>query len=481
LIKKLGLHKAVVALALAAVLAVGCGDSGPSIEMPQGRSPVATPTATEGGRMLYVASDGDDAADGSAEHPWRTLQHAADSVVPGDTVVVQEGTYHEEVTLTCSGEVGQRITLRAAAGEAVILDGGGQLDDGFIIDAGISHVSLEGFQLTDYRGWTISLEGDNRDIVIAYVDSSSSDNGVHLTLGEHGKPEEGSVEDVLIRDSRFHHHRFAGIDCTPGPCNRLLIMNVQAHNNGAEADWAGDGIAVEMGEDIRIEGCQVYDNGGDGIDLNSRDSRPMSGIEVRGSQVWGNKRTGIKLWRGGTISGSVVHSMGSCGIDIAREGTYEVVNTLVARSGLDGDYGMVVAYPEDSEPQGPVSLRVRNSIFAFNYGGIYLGESVKLDEDYDLFFSRQDCEIEAVFSDREDGCFSRDDLSGGAWLRETGNGRHSLSADPLFVDPEGGDYHLRSESPARDAGDPEQGGTLDVDGNQRPSYGGVDIGPYEVP
>jgi len=258
-------------------------------------------------------------------------------------------------------------------------------------------------------------------------------------------------------------------------------MNVQADNNGAEADWAGDGIAVEMGEDIRIEGCQVYDNGGDGIDLNSRDSQPMSGIEVRGCQVWGNKRTGIKLWRGGTISDSVVHSMGSCGIDIAREGTYEVVNTLVARSGLDGDYGMVVAYPEDSEPQGPVSLRVRNSIFAFNYGGVYLGESVKLDEDYDLFFSREDCEIEAVFSDREDGCFGRDDLNGGAWLRETGNGRHSLAADPLFVDPEGGDYHLRSESPARDAGDPEQGGTLDMDGNRRPSNGGVDIGPYEVP
>ena len=481
MIKKLGSYRAVVALALAAVLAAGCGDNGPSVEMPEGGSPVASPTATEGGRMLYVASDGDDAADGSIEHPWRTLQHAADSVLPGDTVVVQEGTYHEEVMLTRSGEFGRRITLRAAAGEAVILDGGGQLDDGFIIDAGISHVSLEGFQLTDYRGWTISLEGDNRDIVIADIDSSDSDNGVHLTLGEHGKPEEGSVEDVLIRDSRFHHHRFAGIDCTPGPCNRLLIMNVQADNNGAEADWAGDGIAVEMGEDIRIEGCQVYDNGGDGIDLNSRDSQPMSGIEVRGCQVWGNKRTGIKLWRGGTISDSVVHSMGSCGIDIAREGTYEVVNTLVARSGLDGDYGMVVAYPEDSEPQGPVSLRVRNSIFAFNYGGVYLGESVKLDEDYDLFFSREDCEIEAVFSDREDGCFGRDDLNGGAWLRETGNGRHSLAADPLFVDPEGGDYHLRLESPARDAGDPEQGGTLDMDGNRRPSNGGVDIGPYEVP
>jgi hypothetical protein len=207
----------------------------------------------------------------------------------------------------------------------------------------------------------------------------------------------------------------------------------------------------------------------------------MSGIEVRGCQVWGNKRTGIKLWRGGTITDSLVHSTGSCGIDIAREGAYEIVNTLVAHSGLDGDYGVVVAYPEESGPQGPVALRVRNSIFAFNYGGIYLGENVELDEDYDLFFSREDCEIEAAFRDRQDGCFSRDDLVSGAWFRETGNGRHSLAADPQFVDADGSDYHLRPGSPARDAGDPQQGGMPDIEGNQRPSYGGVDLGPYEAP
>ncbi len=478
---KLAFQKAATLLVLAAVLAGGCGDGGSSVETPQGSSPIASLVATEGGRLLYVASHGDDADDGSVERPWRTLQHAADSALPGDTVVVQKGTYHEEVTLGRSGDPSSPITFRAAPGEAVVLDGGGQLDDAFTIDSGASHLTLEGFRLTDYRGWTISLEGSNRDIVIAGIDSSGSDVGVHLTLGEHGKPEKGPVEDVLISASDFHHHRFAGIDCTPGPCNRLRIINVRSHHNGAEADWAGDGIAVEMGEDIRIESCQVYENGGDGIDLNSRDGRPVSGIAVRNCQVWSSKRTGIKLWRGGTISDSLVHSTGSCGIDIAREGAYEIVNTLVAHSGLDGDYGVVVAYPEESVAEGPVALRIRNSIFAFNNGGIYLGENVKLDEDYDLFFSREDCEIEAAFSDREDGCFSRDDFASGAWFRETGNGRHSLAADPLFADAEGGDYHLRPHSPARDAGDPDQGGTLDMEDNQRPAYGGIAIGPYEAP
>jgi hypothetical protein len=40
----------------------------------------------------HVATTGDDAGAGTADAPWRTIQHAADSVAPGDTVVVHAGT-----------------------------------------------------------------------------------------------------------------------------------------------------------------------------------------------------------------------------------------------------------------------------------------------------------------------------------------------------------------------------------------------------
>jgi hypothetical protein len=481
LIEKACLSKSAILLALVAALAAACGGDGSPSETPEGGSPVASVVNTGGGRVLYVAPTGDDDAEGSAEHPWRTLQHAADAVLPGDTAVVKKGTYGEEVTLARSGEEGKPITFQASPGEEVTLDGGGEAGGAFTVESGTSHLRLEGFRLRDYRVWNISLEGSNRDIVIAGIDSSGGEVGIHMTLGEHGKPEQGPVEDVTIRDSEFHDQRFGGIDCTPGPCNGLRISNVRVYDNGPAGEWGADGIAVEMGEDIRIEGCQVYENGGDGIDLNSRDSGPVAGIEVRDCQVWDNKRNGIKLWRGGTITNSLVHSMGSAGIVLIREGTYEIQSTMVARSGLDGDYGVVAAYPEESEEApGPVTLRIRNSVFAFNNSGIYLGESVQLDEDYDLFFSRADCEIEAVFSDRQDGCYSRDEVAGGAWLRETSNGGHSLAADPRLVDTEGGDCHLRPESPARDAGDPEQSGTPDLEGNARPGGEGVDMGPYEA-
>ena len=51
-------------------------------------------------------------------------------------------------------------------------------------------------------------------------------------------------------------------------------------------------------------------------------------------------------------------------------------------------------------------------------------------------------------------------------------------ADPLFVAPATGDYHLQAGSPAVDAG-VDVGLTYDRDGNARPAGTAPDVGPYE--
>ena len=64
-----------------------------------------------GGHSFYVAPGGSDAADGSALHPWATIQQAADSVAPDDTVHVAPGTYDGAITTEASGTSTDRITF----------------------------------------------------------------------------------------------------------------------------------------------------------------------------------------------------------------------------------------------------------------------------------------------------------------------------------------------------------------------------------
>ena len=71
----------------------------------------------------FVATDGCDAADGSAAKPWRTIQRAADAVQAGDTVTIRGGVYREWVKPANAGRKDAPITYQAAKGEKVVVTG----------------------------------------------------------------------------------------------------------------------------------------------------------------------------------------------------------------------------------------------------------------------------------------------------------------------------------------------------------------------
>jgi hypothetical protein len=57
-------------------------------------------------------------------------------------------------------------------------------------------------------------------------------------------------------------------------------------------------------------------------------------------------------------------------------------------------------------------------------------------------------------------------------------GTPNIRGDPAFVDPDDGDYHIGSDSAARNAG-VNAGVTEDIDGDTRPQGSGYDIGADE--
>jgi hypothetical protein len=74
--------------------------------------------------VYYVSPSGYDGNSGqSVPQAFRTIGHCAQVVQPGDTCLLESGTYHETVTPATSGTDTQPITFTADAGAVPVIDG----------------------------------------------------------------------------------------------------------------------------------------------------------------------------------------------------------------------------------------------------------------------------------------------------------------------------------------------------------------------
>ncbi|MGE5295472.1 MAG: carbohydrate-binding protein, partial [Solirubrobacterales bacterium] len=76
------------------------------------------------GREYHVSTQGNDAGDGTASHPLRTISAAVQLAQSGDVILVREGVYRERVDPLRGGQSDQeRIVYQAAPGEKVVIKG----------------------------------------------------------------------------------------------------------------------------------------------------------------------------------------------------------------------------------------------------------------------------------------------------------------------------------------------------------------------
>jgi len=423
----------------------------------------------------WLATGGADGNPGDRAGPWMTLQHAAESIRPGDTLCVAAGTYpiKDGLDLTVSGTPEAPITL-TTLGAPVTLHGGVRLTKG------VSHVRLQGFAVTGFSTWGITVDGESADVVLSDLTVTGGEAGIHLTAGDSGQPPEyGPVRNITIEHSTVSGAAYTAVDCTPGPCDELTLRRLEVYGSGAATGFAGDGIAVERGSNLVVEDCFVHDNGGDGIDLNSRDvGAKMPGIVVRRNRVVGNGRNGIKVWAGGTVENNVIANSGSTAL-VLESGTYHVVNNTVASISSYDYLAMLGNY----DNQYPVELHLYNNIFYNDnaqMGGTlaFFPRLVTLHAGHNLYYNPFR-EEEVICADNlgQDACFGKQAINSGIWNSGSLQSEQSLYADPAFVSPASGDFRLTAESPAVDSGSVKHGTTIDLSGAQRDER--PDIGAYE--
>jgi hypothetical protein len=451
----------------------------------------------------HVAADGEDGGAGSESQPWGSFQFAVEQAQAGDTICFREGTYkvEEELRVVKSGTELSPIILIAFPGERPVLDGGNAVGNLLSLDQGASHLRISGFTLRNFNIWGMSLEGENRYIQLDHLLIEGGEAGIHFTYGmdDMAPPEGGPVEYITVEESRVINSEYTGIDCTPGPCNQMTFRRVEVYGSGlaGESSFGADGLAISRGEHILVEDCSIHDNGGDGIDLNSRDTQGyVEGVIVRRNEVARNHQNGIKLWAGGRVENNLVWGQGNCALWLGTfHSKLEVVNNTIAFNMWDSIYSgrnwaFSAGYPEETVASPQVELLLVNNIFAYNTGpevgdptGIYLGPGARISEQHNLYFSNEYGEITAEFLDAE---FTRQDIADGRWAALSGQGQNDLAEAPLFTSgwPQV-DLRLLPGSPGIDAGDAASCPAEDQRGNARPADGDgdgaavCDIGAYE--
>jgi len=105
-----------------------------------------------GTHRYHVSTRGEDqAARGTAEAPWKSLQYALDRALPGDEVILEPGLYPGTTELNHGGLPGAPITIRARERGTAILDGRKDVRTCLSLSSA-SHVVIDGLEIRWYKG-----------------------------------------------------------------------------------------------------------------------------------------------------------------------------------------------------------------------------------------------------------------------------------------------------------------------------------------
>jgi hypothetical protein len=111
---------------------------------------VAISGTSTASNVYYVAPGGSNSNSGAACSPWASVNYAASRVNPGDTVIVNDGTYPEYVRLSRSGTATAPITFKAAHkwGAKLAPTSFGASKDVFWMDSNVNYITVQDFEIT---------------------------------------------------------------------------------------------------------------------------------------------------------------------------------------------------------------------------------------------------------------------------------------------------------------------------------------------
>jgi trimeric autotransporter adhesin len=255
----------------------------------------------------WVASTGTNGAAGTRSAPWRTLAYAIANTPSGGTIVLQAGTYREGNLEVPSGK---RLTIQAAAGEAVWVAGsdvmtgwtsgeGDWFHNGFTasFSAGDLNPTLVNSthplagdpDMAFVDGRQLTQVGSRAAVVPGTFFVDDPNNRLWIGDSPAGRVVEAATRDealtikgagTVVRGIGFHHYatHISRLGAVKARANSVRFENVVV------ADNAAAGLSV-MAADAVIRSCSATGNGQLGIH-----GEGANRLLVEGSLLRGNNR-----------------------------------------------------------------------------------------------------------------------------------------------------------------------------------------------
>jgi len=370
---------------------------------------------------------------------YLTIVGAAAKVKPGDTVLIQPGTYDGGITVEINGTPSAPITFRANGAGVVIEGSGGERDAFFITYANyivveglkIQHADRAGMRIDNAHHVTVRnctfADNGTWGLFTDFSDYTTVENSeAYGSVDEHGIYISNSSDHPTIRGNRLYNNHGCGL-----------------HMNG-DINMGGDGIISYA----VVENNILYDNGiggGSGINMDG-----VTDSVVRNNLLYNNHASGISLYQ--IDGGSSSHNN-------------RVLNNTVFMP-ADGRWALNIPNTGNN--------KIFNNIVLNHHsyrGSILIGTPVSagFESDYNVVVDRfaADGEGDTILDLVEWQALGYDQNS------------FISNSSQLFINAGVNDYHLKTSSPAIDQGIALGDVLTDLEGHPRPAGAGYDIGAYE--